>query len=228
MRPVSGYHLGMGVALGFAAALLLTKLQRRTLGATTVCSLLIILSCGSIYQNLLIQNDYAKSARYQAHFLSEARRLARDATPGDVILVPRGRLLETEYILSNSWGIVHSWMVAFEQTGPLINWMNIADARPVTVFLVPEDWEKQIVLEGADYILPTTEYTPPGFTQGKIPLVEGHVIVLEATWAEPFHRRSDPITVGAHQILLKKVPEFDAPELKRTVVGTYLFDNLVN
>lgn len=228
MRPVSGYHLGMGVALGFAAALLLTKFLRRPVLTRVVSFVLIVLSGASIYQNLLIQSDYARSARYQAHFWAETRRLANDAKPGDVILVPRHQLLETEYILSNSWGITHGWNVLFEQTGPLKDWFNIASERPVSVFLVPEDWEKQIIRGPESDVLPLADYTPPGFAQGQIPLRDGQVIVLEATWGEPFVRRNSPIVTAGHQINLRKAPQSGAVGLNYTKPGKYLFENFIN
>jgi len=228
MRPVSGYHLCLGVALGFGVALLLTKSAAHPRWTKALYAALLLLGAASAYQNLLIQYDYARSARYQAHFWQEVRRIAADAEPGDVILVPQQKLLETSYVLSNSWGVTHAWEVLFEQTGPLKDWSNIASVRPVTVFLVAPDWENHINLEEDGYTLQHADYTPPGFRAGKIPLLAERVIVLEADYSGPFTRRTEPIHAGNTRIELKKIPATGPRNLPYTKVAQYLFDNFIN
>ena len=228
MRPVIGFHLGLGLALGFAAALIVTRCTPLPRFAKVIYAALLVLGCASLYQNLLIQNDYARSARYQAHFWKEVRRMASDAEPGDVILVPNRQLLESEYVLSNSWCTTHTWLTLFEQTGPLKDWANVPAVRPVTVFLVQPDWEQHINLNPNGPVLQHPDYTPPGFPTGQIPLVTGHVIVLEANYSEPFQRRHEPIRAGEMVIQLKNPPQNGPGALKYTKLAKYLFDNFIN
>lgn len=227
VRPVTGYHLCLGFGLAVSAAMIWTKAQRYVWARPIVCILFFALSSFSAYQNLLIQYDYVRSARYQAHFWAETRRLASDATPGDVILVPRQYLPESEYILSNSWGVTHAWETLFEQTGPLKNWTNVGETRPVTVFLVPTNWENAVTLDVDGYNLNVEDYTPPGFRRGKIPLRDGHVIILEANYSAPFHRRTEPIHTKDASIRLKEAGN-ETQKLNYTVLARHLFKDLIN
>lgn len=227
-RPVTGYHLCFGVALGFGVALLLAKCVAHPRWTKAVYVALALLACASTYENLLIQYDYVKCTRYQAFFWKEVQRTASDAEPGDVILIPYQNLLEASYILSNSWGLTHAWEVLFAQTGPLKAWNDIASVRPVKMFLVAPDWENHITLEADGYTLQHADYTPPGFRPGKIPLPSGHVIVLEADNAKPFTRRSEPIHVGNTRIELKKIPAEGPRVLPYTKIGKYLFERFIN
>ena len=227
-RPVTGFHLCFGVALGFGVALLLAKCVAHPRWTKALYAALLLLGCASAYQNLLIQSDYARSARYQAHFWQEVRRTASDAEPGDVILVPKQKLLESSYVLSNDWGVPHAWEVLFEQTEPFKDWANFASVRPVTVFLVAPDWENHITLEEDGYTLQHPDYTPPGFRAGKILLPAERVIVLEADYSGPFTRRTEPIHAGKTRIELKKIPATGPRNLPYTKVAKYLFDNFIN
>jgi hypothetical protein len=227
-RAVTGYHLCLGVALGFGVALLLAKCIAHPRWTKALYATLLLLGGASAYQNLLIQNDYARSARYQAHFWKEVRRTASDAEPGDVILIPRQKLLESLYVESNSWGVTHAWEVLFDQIEPLKDWSNFASVRPVTVFLVAPDWENHITLEEDGYTLQQPDYTPPGFRAGQIPLPAERVIVLEADYSGPFTRRTEPIHAGNTRIALKKIPVPGPRNLPYTKVAKYLFDNFIN
>lgn len=228
LRPVSGYHLVLGLGLSYTAALASAKCISHKSRIALVGLVIFALGSASMYQNLLIQHDYARSARYQAHFWAEIQRTASDAEPGDVILVPSQHLLESEYVLSNSWGVTHAWFVLFEQTGPLKDWANVPSVRPVTVFLVDPGWEENVLRQENHCVLQYPGYTPPGFDTGKIPLVDGQVIVLETNFSEPFRRRTGAILTSAGRIELKSPPAQGPRTLPYTRLAKYLFRNFIN
>ncbi len=227
LRPVSGYHLCLGLALGFAATLLLTLLEAHPRGRRAGYALLMTLAVASTYQNLLVQADYERSARYQAHFWSQVRQLAPDAEPGDVILVPRKQLLESEYVVSNSWGVTHGWFVLFHQTGPLKDWFNVPSARPVTVFLVPENWEQSVAVDDSGWFVHLDDYLPPGFQVGKIPLADGRFMVMDANFSGSFTRRTESLHLGDRQISPKRLTG-STPPIKQTRTGRCLWENFIN
>jgi hypothetical protein len=227
MRPVSGYHLVLGVGLALGAALLLEKYRLETGRGRILGIALAALGAASAYQSLLIQDDYVRSGRYQAHFWSEVRRLTLDAKPGDVILVPRRQLLETSYVLCNSWGITHGWEIFFAQTGPLKDWFNVSSERPVSVFFVPADWGARLEPVGDHHVIRTADYTPPGFSMGEIPVVDDHFIVLESEWSAPFRRLSEPVTTTHGRIRPKPIPT-GVENLETTKLGAYIFSHFIN
>ena len=221
-RPVTGYHLVAGIALGFGGALLLSL---RLFGNKPWLTggAIALLGIVSSYQNLVIQRDYVNSARYQTHFWSEVRRLASDAVPGNVIVVKQEQLQESGYVKSNSWGVSHGWIVLFQQSGPLLDWFSIPPLRPVTVFLIPSDWTLRLETAPDHHFFRTSEYTPPGFKVGQIPFVNKEFIVLEANGAEAFQRNSDQIILSDGPLMPKPIPAASPGDLELTGLGNRYF-----
>ncbi|XGV96762.1 MAG: hypothetical protein ACAF41_29065 [Leptolyngbya sp. BL-A-14] len=166
----------------------------------------LYMACLVGYQ-FTIQLDFKQSWQNQRMFWTDVLASSPDLDEKTTILVVNHDLPQTDYILTHSWAdplilkqIVQS---PHSQLDNSKTWPILAEASwtlPPVLFLVPDDWQKRVVLRSHSWSVPLTTWQ--GYSTTVLP---ASTIILEQQ-GNHLMRLDGPITIQGQTFELKPKP----------------------